>query len=289
MVFRGSLLAATVSVLPLAVAIGEAGGQALGNPEPTPAEMAKAIAHAIDANALKMPNAPIAFESATSHDNFVEVHYAAKDARLFPHNKAEGEKRRLGQTGYFCFDRRIQLFRKNGVVIHQVLAAPDDSAPFEFTIDQSTCASLFADAKTLAEMVERSKSSQLVPGPNSLTEPKRVRTMTIRTDGTMQKRIESPTAPNLPTGERSKSTQLTPAPNSPTELSRVHTMTIRTDGAERKRIESPTAPNLLTEERSKSTQLAPGPNSLTEPKRVHTMTIRTDGAERKAPNSLTEP
>jgi hypothetical protein len=49
-------MAAAASVLLLAVVIGEAGGQTPGNPEPTPAEMAKAT---IDANALKMPNAPI--------------------------------------------------------------------------------------------------------------------------------------------------------------------------------------------------------------------------------------
>ncbi len=55
-------MAAAVSVLLLVVVIGEAGGQAPGNPEPTPAEMAKAIAHAIDANALKIPNAPVAFD-----------------------------------------------------------------------------------------------------------------------------------------------------------------------------------------------------------------------------------
>jgi hypothetical protein len=51
--------------------------------------MANAIARTllstftIDAYARKIPNAPIVFESATSHDNFVEVHYAAKDAQFF--------------------------------------------------------------------------------------------------------------------------------------------------------------------------------------------------------------
>jgi len=173
-------------ILLVAAAIGEAHGQTSSNPEPkTPAEMANAVAYTlitIDAKARKMPNAPIIFESATSHDNFVEVHYAAKDARFLPQNKAEGDRRRLQLSGYFCFDSRISLFRKNGVVIHQVLAAPDNSAPFEFTIDQSTCASLIADARTLAEWAEQQR-------PNSLTDPKRVRTMTIRPD-------QSPTEPN---------------------------------------------------------------------------------------------
>jgi hypothetical protein len=181
--FRRLLIAAAASVPLLVVAIVEAGSQTASPSEPkTPAEVAKAIAHALDASVPKTPNVPIAFESATSHDNFVEVQYTAKDARFFPHNNAEGEKRRLGLAGYFCFNPRISLFRKNGVVIHQVLAAPDNSDPFEFTIDQSTCAALLADAKTLAEAAEqkRSGSTQSAKGPNSLTELKRVRTMTIR-------------------------------------------------------------------------------------------------------------
>src|SRR5882724_4824171 len=171
--FRRSLIAAAASVLLVVVAIGEASSQKASNPEPkTPAEVAKAIANAIDANVPKTPNVPIAFESATSHDNFVEVHYTAKDARFFPHNKAEGDKRRLGLAGYFCFNGRISLFRRNGVVIHQVLAAPDNSDPFEFTIDQSTCAALIVDAKTRAEVAEqkRSESTQSATGPNSMTE-----------------------------------------------------------------------------------------------------------------------
>ena len=124
------------------------------------------------------------------------------------------------------------------MVIHQVLAAPDDSAPFEFTIDKSTCASLIAGAKTLAEMAERERStSPWSPmAPNSLTEPKRVRTTTIRTDRANEKGLESP---------RSST-----APNSLTEPKRVRTTTIRTDRAEEKFIEppqSPMAPNSLTE------------------------------------------
>jgi hypothetical protein len=103
----------TASVLLLAVVVAEHGGQTPGNPEPkTPAQMAEAIAHIIDADAPKTPNAPIAFESATSHDNFVEVHYVAKDARFFPHDRAEGEKRRLGQAGHFCFVREYSYLRK---------------------------------------------------------------------------------------------------------------------------------------------------------------------------------
>lgn len=187
---RWSLKVAAASVLLLVAANGEAGSQTAGNPEPkTPAEVAKAIAHAIDTNVPKRQNVPITFQSATSHDNIVEVHYTAKDARFFPHNEAERDNRRLGLAGYFCFNNRISLFRKYGVVVHQVLAAPDNSAPFEFTIDQSTCAALIADAKTLAEAAEqkRTESTQLAPGANSPAEPKRVRTMTIRPDQPEQK------------------------------------------------------------------------------------------------------
>ena len=187
---RRSLIAAAASVLLLIVITGEAGSQtASSSARETPAEMAKAIAHAIDTNVPKTPNAPIAFESATSHDNIVEVHYTAKDARFFPHNDAERDKRRLGQAGYFCFNSRISLFRKYGVVIHQVLTAPDNSTPFEITVDQSTCAALIADAKIRAESAEqkRSESTQSATGSNSLAEPKRVRTMTIRPDQAEQK------------------------------------------------------------------------------------------------------
>jgi len=179
--FPRSPIVTTASVLLLVVAIGEAGSQTTNNREPkTPTEVAEAIAHAINTNVPTTPNVPIAFESATSHDNVVEVHYTAKDARLFPHNNAEGEERRLRLASYFCFNSRISLFRKYGVAIHQVLTAPDNRAPFEFTIDQSTCAALIADAKTRAEAAEQER-------PKSLAEPKRVPTITIRPDKAEQK------------------------------------------------------------------------------------------------------
>jgi hypothetical protein len=188
--FRRSLIAAAASVLLSIVATDEAGSQTANSYErETPAEMARAIAHAINTNTPKTTNVRIAFVSATSHDNIVEVHYMAKDARFFPHNDAERDERRLGQAGYFCFNSRISLFRKSGVVIHQILAAPDSSASFEITIDQSTCATLIADAKIRAESAEqkRSDSTRSATGLDSLAEPKRVRTMTIRPDHAEQK------------------------------------------------------------------------------------------------------
>jgi hypothetical protein len=166
------------------VAIGEADSQKASNAEPkTAAELATAIAIAIDTKIPKTPNVPIVFESASSHDNFIEVHYRATDARFFPHNKAEGDERRLRLTNYFCFTPQIWLFRRNGVVIHQVLAAPDNSAPFEFTIDQSTCAAMIEDAKTLAQEIERKRPESTQP----TTDPKRVHTLTIRPNQTQEK------------------------------------------------------------------------------------------------------
>ena len=181
---RRSFIATAASVLVLLVAIGEADSQKASNAEPkTAAELATAIAIAIDAKIPKTPNVPIVFESASSHDNFIEVHYRATDARFFPHNKAEGDERRLRLTNYFCFTPQIWLFRRNGVVIHQVLAAPDNSDPFEFTIDQSACATMVEDAKTLAQEIERKRPESTQP----TTDPKRVHTLTIRPNQTQEK------------------------------------------------------------------------------------------------------
>lgn len=181
---RRSFRVATASVLLAAVASGEAASQTSNNPETkTPAELANAIAAAINTNIPKTPNVPIAFESAESRDNVVVVHYRANEKRVFPHNKAEADERRLRLAGYFCFDSRISLFRKSGVVVHQILTAPDDTAPFEFTLDQSTCASLIADATTRAKAAEQKRfESNSAIGPNSLAEPKRVPTIIIRPD-----------------------------------------------------------------------------------------------------------
>ncbi|WP_298266833.1 hypothetical protein [uncultured Bradyrhizobium sp.] len=171
-------------------AIGNAGGQTAGHPEPkTPAEMAQAIARSIDAMAhafeAKVPNPatmPIAFEAATSHDNVVDVRYRANDAGMLPRNKAEGEDRRLRFAGKFCFDGRVGLLQKNGVVIHQVLSASGVS-PFEFTIDQSTCVALIENAKARVEAAERERGAR----PTPLDEPKHVHTMTIRPEQAEQK------------------------------------------------------------------------------------------------------
>jgi hypothetical protein len=82
-------------------------------------------------------------------------------------------------------------------VIQQVLTAPDNSAPFGFTIDQSTWISLLVGRQNPRRNGEQKRSE--ATGPNSLTEPRRVHIMTIRTDQAEQKSIEStqpPTASN---------------------------------------------------------------------------------------------
>jgi len=126
------------------------------------------------------------------------------------------------------------------------------------------------EPKTPAAEQERSGSPQSPTAPNSLTEPKHVRTTTIRTDRASEKWLELPGSST--------------APNSLTEPKPVRTTTIRTDRANEKWLESPGS--------------STAPNSLTEPKRVRTTTIRTDRAEEKfiespgssmVPKSLTEP
>jgi hypothetical protein len=173
--FPRSLVSRVASVALLLVAVSEASSQTT-EPE-TPTEMAKAIGHAIDANRPKTPDTPITFGSVTSHDNVVEVHYIANEARVFPHNDAEREERRLRFAHRYCFFGRIPLFKAHGVVIHQVLTAPDDSAPFEFSIDETTCAVLLAGIKTRVKEFEQNR-------PKSLDEPKHVPTITVRPNQT---------------------------------------------------------------------------------------------------------
>jgi hypothetical protein len=159
-----SFIGPAVSIVLLAVAAGEADGQNDSNASPkTAAEVAAAISDA---------SAAIVFQSATSHDHFVEVQYKAMNARLFPHTKAEGERRRLELTLSFCSSPRVAPALRNGVVIHQVLTAPDNSDPFEFTIDQSSCTTILEDATA-------NRRERLEP-TRPTTEPNRVHTLTIR-------------------------------------------------------------------------------------------------------------
>ena len=77
-------------------AFGEANGQTAKTPGPaTPADVAKAIAFAINANTVKTPGAALTFESATSHDNVVEMRYVASDDAGFARLKASVDQTRL--------------------------------------------------------------------------------------------------------------------------------------------------------------------------------------------------
>jgi hypothetical protein len=114
-------------------ALGEANGQTANTPAPaTPADVAKVIAFTINANTVKTPGAALTFESATSHDNVVEMRYVVSDDAGFARLKASVE------------------------VMHEVIATPGNGDKIEFTFDKSSCDDLpkpkLADAKTLAEL-----------------------------------------------------------------------------------------------------------------------------------------
>ena len=138
----------------LGVALGEAHGQTAGNTAaPTPAEMAKAIANGIAANTQRTPGAPLSFESATSHDNVVELRYLADDAG-FARMKTSSEEMRSAKVSYYCKDSR-RAFLKQGIVIHEVVTTAANTEQINFTFDKSSCDNLpkvaLADPKTLAE------------------------------------------------------------------------------------------------------------------------------------------
>lgn len=119
--------------------------------------MAKAIAETIDAGAIKSADGPVVFQSATAHDNVVEIQYAARDATFFARNKASLDSTKLALMRYYCNASRI-AFLNSGVVVHQVMLAPDARDRIEITIDRASCASLPvpkpADAATLARMAQ---------------------------------------------------------------------------------------------------------------------------------------
>jgi hypothetical protein len=126
----------------------------------SPARLAKDIAFTISVSAPKRrPGAPVVFESATSHDNFVEVRYIVKDPAMFSRLKNENtfDQIRLTKISYYCNESRITHLNQ-GVVIHDVTATSDDSDRVDLTIDKSSCEGLpkpqFADAKTLAALAQ---------------------------------------------------------------------------------------------------------------------------------------
>jgi hypothetical protein len=123
--------------------------------------------------------------------------------------------------------------------------------------------------RTASAEPRRIEFAQGPTAPNPQTEPKRVRTVIIRTDQIGQRRIEAPVsgcqvepsqAENQPEQKRIGSAQSATTPNVRTEPRRVRTVTVRIDQS------APTAWN-----------------AFTEPKRVPTTVIRPDEAEQKRP------
>jgi hypothetical protein len=135
-------------------ALGEANGQTANKP-PTIAEVAKAVASVIDTSLLKTPGAAIAFQSATSHDNVVEMRYVANDPAGFARLKANANQTQLLKAAYFCKDKLLG-YLKLGVVVHEVIATPGNSEHVDFTFDKSSCDALpserKADSNTLTEL-----------------------------------------------------------------------------------------------------------------------------------------
>jgi hypothetical protein len=126
------------------------------NREPkTAPEIAKAIAATVAASAIKTPGAPIAFDSALSHDNVVEMRYVANDLAAFSRLKGSAEETRLTKAYYYCNESRV-TYLNQGVVMHEVVATSDHTDQIDFTFDKSVCDSLprpaLADPAKLAEL-----------------------------------------------------------------------------------------------------------------------------------------
>ena len=122
------------------------------------AEMAMAIAHTIDVSLPKTTDRSLNFQSATSHENIVEIIYTVRDATFIAKLKTSSGDYKRGTISYFCKDERLSYINA-GVVIHNILAASDGSDRLETTVDRSACASLplpptLADSKTLIEMAQ---------------------------------------------------------------------------------------------------------------------------------------
>jgi hypothetical protein len=139
----------------IGAAFGEANGQTAANHGPSAPEIAKAIASVINAKTVKTPGQPIAFESATSHDNVVELRYVVSDPAGFARLKANLDQARSIKAAYYCKDTRLAYLNR-GVVMHEVMATSTHSDQIDFTFDKSSCASVskasVADSKTLAAL-----------------------------------------------------------------------------------------------------------------------------------------
>lgn len=143
MFFRRTTAVVAVFALPL-VLIAASGvvAQTSVSPESmTAAQMAAGIAHTIDVNTSKTDRGPLAFDAATAQGNVVEVHYTAHDAGFFAANKSNASVLQRAFASYFCDSSRISYLNR-GVVIHEVLASPDNTDEVDAIIDRETCSEL---------------------------------------------------------------------------------------------------------------------------------------------------
>jgi hypothetical protein len=151
-------------------ALGQANGQTLNKP-PAIADVAKAVASVIDTSLSKTPGAAIAFQSASSHDNVVEMRYLANDAAGFARLKANAVQTRLLKASFFCKDKLLG-YLKLGVVVHEVIATPAKGDQVEFTFDKSSCDALpkerQADSNSLTELALTVAKAQNEAGENEL-------------------------------------------------------------------------------------------------------------------------
>jgi hypothetical protein len=137
--FQWALRMGVVSIW-LAAALVEAKSQAADNQRlDTLADVAKAIAHAIDATTVRSPGAPVAFDSAAAHDNVVEVKYVVNDLPAFARFKSSSNQARAALVGYFCNDSERVAVLRQGVVMDYAYVRSDNSDRVEFTIDKSSC------------------------------------------------------------------------------------------------------------------------------------------------------
>jgi hypothetical protein len=154
---RKAMASAAVVALIESVAIGRISAQTGTDPAfKTTADMARAIAYTIDVNSPRGAG-PMRFESATSHDNVVEVRFTVDDV-YFARAKAGADDQRIAMARFYCKEGRL-AYLNSGVAIHEIITSTAGSDRFDFTIDKSTCANLasqpqLADSNTIIEMAQ---------------------------------------------------------------------------------------------------------------------------------------
>ncbi len=130
------------AVAVMTVASGLAIGQTSKDQEPKDlGELAKAIAATIDANTLKAPGALVAFESAKSHNNIVELRYVTNELAAFSNIKKNSDRVLSVKGSYYCSESRIR-YLKQGIVMREIMALADNSDHIEFWFDISVCDTL---------------------------------------------------------------------------------------------------------------------------------------------------